>query len=250
MSIDGSQEVNFGNWLEARVVSKTRLADKLIDSKTSRQSLLDKINPWKERLVETADAAIMLGTSPKFPNFKDRVEFTCQQLKDGKVKNIIFTGRSDRETQDKDQSQAAADLAISNFGIDKNKIHFAGGDNTEENLRFALETIKKELPDTRSVLIISEASHLLRANILAQEIFGGIKAAVLPVNKETGLDINDPHVVTELVKIAIYHNTIENGPELESKDLRILKDRLRPIVESSIKQVFEKFPLKGVPLRS
>lgn len=253
MSVDGSQEINFSNWLEARVASKTNLANKLISSKPTRQSLLDRINPWKEGLVDTADVAIMLGTSPRFSNFQSRVEFSCQQLKDGKVKSAVFTGKSDRETQDKDQSRAAADMAVSYFGIAEDKIHLAGGDNTEENLRLALETIKKELPDTKSVLIISEAPHLLRANILAKKIFTDIKATVLPVNKETNLDINSPHVVTELVKIAIYHNTIEGGPNLKPNDLRKLKDKLRPIVESFTKQIFEKFPLKvlkGVPLRS
>lgn len=93
------------------------------------------------------------------------------------------------------------------------------------------------------MLIISEASHLLRANILAQEIFKGIEAKVLPVDREINLNINDPHVVTELVKIAIYHNTIENGPNLNPEDLRILKDRLRPIIENATKQIFEIFKL-------
>lgn len=240
MSNDGSQEINFGNWLEARVVSKTNLVNKLIDSEPARQSLLDRINPWKEGLVETADVAIMLGTSPKFTNFKSRVKFTCQQLKEEKVKDVIFTGKSDRETQDKNQSQAAKDMAVSDFGIAENKTHLAGGDNTEENLRLAFETIIRELPDTKSVLIISEASHLLRANILAQEIFKDIEAKVLPINKEANLNINDPHVVTELVKIAIYHNTIENGPNLNPEDLRTLKDRLRPIIENATKLIFEK----------
>lgn len=249
MSNDGSQEMDFSNWLEARVVSKTNLVNKLIDSEPARQTFLDRINPWKEGLVETADVAIMLGTSPKFPNFKKRVEFTCQQLKDEKVKDVVFTGKSDRETQDGNQAQTAEDLAISNLGIDKNKIHLAGGDNTEENLRFALETIKRELPDTKSVIIISEAPHLLRANILAQEIFKDIEAKALPINKETNLNINDPHVVTELVKIAIYHNTIENGPNLNPEDLRTLKDRLRPIIENATKLIFEKFKLSS-PIQS
>lgn len=243
MSTDNANETNFNMWLEARVTTKTRLANEIINSDSVRQELLDKVNPWKEGLTEKADVAIMLGTSPQFSKFEDRVRFTTGLLNDKKVSSVIFTGKSDRETGDQDQAKSAANLAQSQFDVDEKKIHLAGGNNTEENLHTALETIRRELPNTKSVLIISEAPHLLRANVLAQEIFGpqGIESKVLPVDDNTELDTNDPHVITELVKMAVYHNTIENGPEMTTDERRLLKDRFRPIINQLTRQIYAKF---------
>ena len=80
MSTDNANETNFNMWLEARVTTKTRLANEIINSDSVRQELLDKVNPWKEGLTEKADVAIMLGTSPQFSKFEDRVRFTTGLL--------------------------------------------------------------------------------------------------------------------------------------------------------------------------
>lgn len=132
--------------------------------------------------TKNADAAIVLGASAwgdhPSPVLKGRVDHSIWLYKNGYVKKIIFTGGKYNE-KTLSESYVSKQYAIKH-GVDEKDIFIEEqSKNTEQNLKFAKEIMKKE--KIEHVLLVSDPIHMKRAMTIAS--FTGIDANSSPTTE-------------------------------------------------------------------
>lgn len=211
------------------VEAKRELTDRLLVSERDRKRVLGVYLRRVQTSPQTADVAIVMGTSPtKYPQkFGARVQTAVGLLQEGKVAMIIFSGKGDHETEDTDQAGEALKLAFRKFNLDPARVQTVGGNNTAENLTDARAAIIST-GGASSIFIISEHRHLIRALPLADELFrdDGLRVYPHPVDGQNPPDPNDPGVILEIVKAICYNRTVMRPRSPIGEGLRTAIDGL------------------------
>jgi len=167
---------------------------------------------------------LVLGTSlGLFPDkFKKRVYTATQLAQKGRVSKVIFSGKCDHETDDKDQALDAKEMAIFEFGLDEKKILTVGGDNTNENIEITKELLASSREKVDDVYIISNSSHLIRTMPLADYVFRKINVNIhpFPILNEGRINPNDPRIIEETIKAILYNRLLNKNANPVSNSVR------------------------------
>lgn len=222
------------------LVSRLCLMDLVYHSQSARAHLINDFYKSIETAPKTADATIVLGTSPsKYPDkFKKRVYWGCQTIIQSRSPVIVFTGFQDNEATDTNQATSASSLAIDTFGLHPSHILIAGGNNTQQNFQEAANILSQCLHPIRSVLIVSDSRHLLRSHHVAVDEFSRYSIRPYPHPHDLHLPLNpdNPAVILECVKAVAYHHVHHNVPShLPSTEL----DVIRETIDAKIKAYYQ-----------
>ncbi|OGM10721.1 hypothetical protein A2Z67_01980 [Candidatus Woesebacteria bacterium RBG_13_36_22] len=197
------------------ISAKERRAARLFCSRRDREKIIGIYERRCAEIPERADAALVLGTSPiLYPGkFKKRVYTAVWLANRSIVPLVIFSGNHDHETCDTDQACRARDLAITEFGLDKEKIMTVGGNNTAENLQEASKLLAGSGNNVKDLYIVSDGLHLIRVLPLADHVFGeiGVQVHPFPIINEGKVDPNDPKVIEEIIKAVLYNRTLNKN---------------------------------------
>lgn len=203
--------------IEKLLATKAKRAETILTSRPTREQIVNLLYYWacNQAKPDRADAAVCLGTSlSRFPaKFRSRVSWSCQLFQQGKVGHIVFTGRSDHETQDLDQAAEAELMAVREFGIPEEVVYTVGGDNTQENI-IRVRGLMRELDlDWSSLLLVSDNRHLIRTMALARREFDAhVRVFSEPVGGVCRLDPDNWRVIIELIKAVVYNRTLFGLP--------------------------------------
>jgi len=205
------------------VDAKEKRAERLYSSRSARERIIQIYEARRARTPEKADVALVLGTSlGLYPDkFRKRVYTATQLAQKSRVSRVIFSGRGDHETDDKDQALDAKKIAIFEFGLDEEKISTVGGDNTCENMEMARELLAGSGEKINNVFIVSNGSHLIRVMSLADYVFrNGVNVHPFPIPNEGEIDPNDPRVIMETIKAVLYNRLLNKNANPVSDDAR------------------------------
>jgi len=190
---------------------KEAFAKTLFESEDARMRLIRSFEANLRSVPETADAAVVLGTSyTLYPDKFLKRAFTGAQLSNrDKVRSVILSGESDHLSQNENQSAVMANLAVNAFGVDPGRVLSVGGKNTNENIQ-ACTGLLKSHPEIRSLFLISESHHLIRVLPIAQHEIAklGVQVYPHPVFDGEQIDPNDPRVILELIKTLAYNRIL------------------------------------------
>jgi len=192
------------------------LARRLFGSEKVRARLISVHEASCERVPERADVALVMGTSFKlYPDkFQKRVYTGTQLLLNGRVAKVIFSGSSDRESRDENQALQAKIMATEKFGLAASDALTVGGENTKENIEEAKRLLANHT-NVKSLFLVTDNRHLIRALPLARHIFGEVGTEVypLPIPGEEPIDPNDPGVIREMIKAVLYNGVMNKNQE-------------------------------------
>ena len=141
---------------------------------------------------ETTDTAIVLGARSYIhgqynPCLVSRVEAAISLLHDGKVRNLLFSGGTDKE-DNKNEAEVMKKMAIER-GIGEEKILLEkASTSTYENLLYAQALVKEH--NIPSITIVTESFHMARVRLVAKSL--GINAEYEAVQNSPCWNIKKP----------------------------------------------------------
>lgn len=192
-------------------------AEEIYSSESTRLALIRAYQAKYAKIPSKADIALVLGTSlGLYPDkFRKRIYTAVRLVEEGRVSHVMFSGKSDHETDDVNQSGDAKNIAVSECGLNEGVILTVGGDNTNENIKAAKEILSHSKQNMRSVYIVSDAPHLLRAMPLVDYVFNAtdIDCYPFPILNESDVDPNDPNAIEEMVKSTLYDGLLTRTHE-------------------------------------
>ena len=221
------------------IENKLKGAEKIYTSVSARERLIKAFAARCANRPGRADVALVLGTTLSlYPDkFRKRVFTAVHLAKTGRISQVIFSGRKDDGSDGVDQALDAKNLAISEFGLEPEKILTIGGDNTNENLAEAGKLMVGLGREVSSVYVVSNGAHLIRALPVADYLFGRINigAHPFPVLNEDRVDANDPRVIEQIVKAILYNRILnKNKRPVDNK----VRREIDQITLSYMKQIW------------
>ena len=153
----------------------------------------------------TADAALVLGAAidvdQPSPVFAARIDHAVSLLQQGRVQHIIFTGGT---APGASRSEA---MVARRYAMDKGVAPSAiliedRSATTHENLAFAMPIASKA--GIRSVLLVSDALHLRRAELMARGLGYSMQLSGTPTSRYRSLTTRLPFALREVYFIHHY----------------------------------------------